>query len=101
MIEEVVNSILEAEDVAQQKIAQAKKETGDLLAHAEADADKFKKQNSVQNKAAFAEQSKQLEKQVDDNAARQLAEMNAETDREISRYEKNVDNAVKIILESF
>lgn len=101
MIEEVVNSILEAEDVAQQKIAQAKREAADLVARAEIEADNFKKQSSAQNKEAFAQQSKQLEKQAEQNAAQQLASMNAETDKEISAYDKNVDSAVKIILGTF
>ena len=101
MIEEVVNSILEAEDVAQQKIAQAKREAADLVARAEIEADNFKKQSSAQNKEAFAQQSKQLEKQAEENAAQELARLNAETDKEISAYDKNVDSAVKIILGTF
>lgn len=101
MIEEVVNSILEAEDVAQQRIAQAKREAADLVARAETEADNFKKQSSAQNKEAFAQQSKQLEKQAEENAAQELARLNAETDKEISAYDKNVDSAVKIILGTF
>lgn len=101
MIEEVVNSILEAEDVAQKKIAEAKQEANSIVTFAETEADKFKKQSSSNNKAIFAEKSRQIDVKARDGANQVLANLNAQTDKEMANYQKNVDAAVKIILEQF
>lgn len=99
MIEEVVNSILEAEDVAAKKIAQAKQEANDIVSFAEAEADKLKKQKSAENKAVFAEKSKEIHLQASRNANDELTRLNAIADEETAKYEKNVDKAMKIVLE--
>jgi len=101
MIEEVVNSILEAEDAAEKKIANAKAQANDIVASAEINADAFKKQQSAANKKNYAEKSRKIDEQSAAKAQQYLAEKNAQTDKEIAAYEKNVDAAVKIILESF
>lgn len=101
MIEEVVNSILEAEDAAEKKIADAKAQANDIVASAEINADAFKKQQSAANKQNFAEKSRKIDEQSALKAQQYLAEKNAQTDKEIAAYEKNVNAAVKIILESF
>ena len=49
MIEEVVNSILEAEDAADKKIAQARKQASDIVAEAESKAEQQKKQQAVRH----------------------------------------------------
>ncbi len=100
MIEEVVNSILEAEDVAAKKIADAKQKASEIVARAETEADDFKKQSAAQNKAYFAETSKKIETEATDIAKKELAALNSATDKEMATYGKNVDKAVKIILES-
>lgn len=99
MIEEVVNSILEAEDVAQRKIDDAKSQAGNIVGHAEAEADKFKKQASAANKQLLSDGMRRIEQQTSESAGGLLAEMNCQADKEMAQYEKNVDNAVKIILE--
>lgn len=101
MIEEVVNSILEAEDAAEKKIAEAKAQANDIVSSAEINADAFKKQQSAANKQNYAEKSRRIDEQSAVKAQQYLAEKNAQTDKEIAAYEKNVDAAVKIILESF
>lgn len=101
MIEEVVNSILEAEDVAQKKIAEAKQQANSIVTFAETEADKFKKQSSGASKTVFAEKSKKIEAEARDGASKTLAELNAQTDKEMVSYQKHVDAAVKIILEQF
>ena len=101
MIEQVVNSILEAEDVAAQRIAEAKAQAGDIVATAEQNADNFKKQQSAQNKQTYADKVRQIDETSAKKAQSRLAEQNAETDKQIALCEKNIDQAVKIILESF
>lgn len=101
MIEEVVNSILEAEDAAEKKIAQAKAEASEIVSAAEIKADAFKKSQSAEKKQKFAQNCKQIDEQSALKARQYLAEKNAQTDKQIAACEKNVDAAVKIILESF
>lgn len=101
MIEETVNSILEAEDAAEKKIAEAKVQANDIVSSAENKADAFKKQQSAANKQTYAEKSRKIDEQSAVKAQQYLAEQNAQTDKEIAAYEKNIDVAVKIILESF
>ncbi|MCM1289371.1 MAG: hypothetical protein NC132_01785 [Corallococcus sp.] len=101
MIEEVVNSILEAEDAAEKKIAQAKVQANEIVSAAEINADAFKKSQSAENKRNYAEKSRQIDEQSGEKAKQYLAEQKALTDKQIDSYEKNVDAAVKIILESF
>ena len=99
MIEEVVNSILEAEDVAQKRIEAAKQTANDIVSAAETEADNFKKQTSARNKDTFVEGMRRVEQQATENADSTRKEMNAQADAEMAKYEKNVDKAVKIILE--
>lgn len=101
MIEEVVNSILEAEDAAQKKVAEAKQKANAIVSFAETEADKFKKQQSSASKAHFAEKSKKIDEDAREQADKTLAELNAETDKEMQPYQKRIDAAVKIILEQF
>ena len=99
MIEEVVNSILEAEDVAKKRIAEAEQRAAEIVSAAEIESEQNKKQASLQNKAVFAPQMKESEAAAERKAAARLAELNAETDKEIAAYAKNTDKAVKLILE--
>ncbi len=43
MIEEVVNSILEAEDAARQRVAEAEREASEIVSAAEIEAESLKK----------------------------------------------------------
>lgn len=99
MIEEVVNSILEAEDVAKKRIAEAERKAGEIVASAELEAELRKKQAVAANKKAYAQAIKQADEQADAQAAARLAELNSASDKEIAAYAKNVDKAVKIIME--
>lgn len=100
MIEEVVNSILEAEDVAKQRIAEAEQKANEIVSAAELHADQLKKQASADNKAYLAEKLQQADSLAEKQASKRLAELNAQTDAEIAQLEQRVDGAVKIILES-
>ena len=99
MIEEVVNSILEAEDEAKRRVENAEREAGEILSNAELEAERRKKAAVESNKAYL---SKKLAA-ADDEAAKQarelLAELNSKTDAEMSELEKRVSGTAKIILE--
>lgn len=99
MIEEVVNSILEAEYVAKKRIAEAERKASEIVSSAEIEVELRKKQSASSNKSTFAEAMKQADKQADAQAAARLAELNSAFDKEMSAYAKNVDKAVKIIME--
>lgn len=100
MIEEVVNSILQAEDVAKQRIAEAEQKASEIVSSAENQADQLKKQASADNKAYLADKLQQADELAEKQARKRLAELNAQTDSEIAQLEKRIDGAVKIILES-
>lgn len=100
MIEEVVNSILEAEDVAKQRVADAEAKASEIVAAAEAEADGIKKQASLNNKEYLNAKLAEADAEAERIAQELLAELNAKTDAEISELEKGIPDAVKIILES-
>lgn len=100
MIEEVVKSILEAEDKAEKMVEQARVQAGQTAADAEAECDRIRKEGSAKVKARVAEEYR-LAAQAAEKAARQEEEkLAAEVDRQCGEYAKNVDAAVKIVLES-
>ena len=100
MIEEVVNSILEAEDVAKRRIAEAEAKANEIIAAAEIEVAAYKKQQSADNKKAFADKMKAADELAESKAAARLAELNAETDKQTAVYAKKTDKAVKIIVEA-
>ncbi len=99
MIEEVVNSILEAEDLAKKRVAEAERKAGEIVASAEIEAELRKKQAVAANKKAYAEAMKQADEQAAVQANERLAELNSASDSEIAAYSKNIDKAVQIIME--
>ena len=99
MIEEVVNSILEAEDLAKKRVAEAERKAGEIVSSAEIEAALRKKQAVAANKKAYAEAMKQADEQAAVQANERLAELNSSSDREIAAYSKNIDKAVQIIME--
>ena len=100
MIEEVVNSILEAEDAARQRVAEAEREASEIVSAAEIEAESLKKNTALQNKAFLRKKMRQADELAEKQAADKLTELNVATDKEIAAYAKNIDKAVKIILES-
>ena len=100
MIEEVVNSILEAEDVAKKRIEAAEQKASEIVAAAEMQAEQLKKQASVDNKEYFGKSLSSADATAEREAKQLLDELNAKTDGEVKNLEKRVDGAVKIILES-
>ena len=80
MIEQTVNSIIEAEDEAKRRIAAAEVKAAEILNEGELAAEAMRKQAAADNKKI-------------------VAEANAAADSEAKGYAANVDKAVKIILE--
>ncbi len=99
MIEEVVNSILEAEDVAKRRVADAETTAAEIVNNGEIAVEAMRKTAAEQNKAYFAESMAAADVRAAQAASEYLGKVNAQTDAELARYVVNVDKAVKIILE--
>ena len=100
MIEEVVNSILQAEDAAKQKTEQAQRQASETVAAAEIQAEQAKRQAAAHRKEQYSVQVKRIEQDARAQADALLQKLNAQTDEELSRLDSRVEGAVKIILES-
>lgn len=100
MIEEVINFILDAEDVAKRRVAEAEQKAAEIVANAETEVAAYRKQKASDNKANFAEAMKQADSLADNKAQQRLSELNRETDKQMAGYVKNIDKAVKIIIEA-
>lgn len=99
MIEQTVNSILEAEDEAKRRIAAAENQAADIVNQGEIAAEAIVKEAAQQNKVYLAEQNNLIDQQAADVASQFLAQSNAAADKQLEQYAANVDKAVKIILE--
>lgn len=100
MIEEVVNSILEAEDVAKRRIEEAEAKAAEIVAQAEIQAEALRKQASIGNKEYQADTLSQADAEAERQARELLSKLNAKTDSEMTELEKRIASAVKVILES-
>lgn len=100
MIEQTVNSILEAEDEAKRRIAEAESKAAEVLNNGELAVEALRKQAAADNKAFVAEAQAAADKLAAEKAAEYLAKQNAAADAENKTYVVNVDKAVKTILES-
>lgn len=100
MIEQTVNSILEAEDEAKRRIAEAESKAAEVLNNGELAVEALRKQAAADNKAFVAEAQDAADKLAAEKAAEYLAKQNAAADAENKTYAVNVDKAVKTILES-
>ncbi len=100
MIEQTVNSILEAEDEAKRRIVEAESKAAEVLNNGELAVEAIRKQAAADNKAFVAEAQAAADKLAAEKAAEYLAKQNAAADAENKTYAVNVDKAVKTILES-
>lgn len=100
MIEQTVNSILEAEDEAKRRIAEAESKAAEVLNNGELAVEALRKQAAADNKAFVTEAQAAADKLAAEKAAEYLAKQNAAADAENKTYAVNVDKAVKTILES-
>ena len=100
MIEEVVNSILEAEDVAKKRVEEAEAKAAEIVANAEVEADAMRKQASLDNKKFQSKSLTDADEQAESSAKDKLGELNAKTDSEMAVLEKRIAKTVKVILES-
>ena len=100
MIEEVVNSILEAEDVAKRRVEDAEARASEIVAQAEMQAEALRKQAAQRNKEHQAKTLSDADAEAERKAQELLADLNAKTDSEMSVLEKRIAKAVTQILES-
>lgn len=101
MIEEVVNSILEAEDEAKKRVENAERQASEIINNAEAQADKLKKQAAASNKEYLNSKLAAADNEALQEARKTLEELSAKTDEEMSDLEKRIANTAKLILELF
>ena len=99
MIEEVVTSIVEAEETAKSRVATAEEQASQTVIDAEKLAETNLKKASEENKAYQLEQISKAEAVANDKAKQALTEANAQTDVEMAKYQANVEKAVSAILE--
>ena len=99
MIEEVVNSILEAEDVAKRRIEDAETKAAEIVAQAEIKAETLKRQAAQNNKKHQLDTLAKADTEAERKAEELLNQLNAKTDSEMTAIEKRVESAVKLILE--
>ena len=100
MIEEVVNSILEAEDVAKRRVEDAEARASEIVAQAEIQAEALKKKAAQNNKEFQAKILSDADAEAERKARELLTELNAKTDGEMTEIEKRIAKTVKVILES-
>lgn len=100
MIEEVINSILEAEDEAKRRVEEAKVAAAETVAHAESQADTIRRNAQADNKTYQQQRLAEADEEIAQEAQRLQQQRNAQTDEEIEKLRQNVDGAVKLILES-
>ena len=83
MIEEVVNSILQAEDVAKERVAEENAKAA-----------------AAENKRHYQQVIADAEQSASEQSAELLSRLNAESDKEIEKFRANKQMAVNIILEN-
>ena len=99
MIEEVVNSILEAEDEAKKRVEDAERKASEIVSNAELEAERRKKDAAQNNKAYLNEKLAAADDEALQEARKVLEELSSKTDAEMSDLEKRIANTAKIILE--
>ena len=99
MIEEVVTSILDAEDKAKAMVAAAEENAAQVVVEAEKLAESKLKQASEDNKAYQLAHMSKAESEANAQASSALAQAKEQTDAEMNKYVANVDKAVSAILE--
>ena len=100
MIEEVVNSILEAEDVAKARVEAAESKAAEIVAAAEVQAEQLRRQAAAANKEYFVKSLSQADVAAEREAQALIAKLNGQTDEAVKQLDKRVKGAVKIIVES-
>lgn len=99
MIDQVVSSIIEAEDRAKFIIEEAEKQSANIVSDAEQKAEKDIALLESQDKTYFSDKMHSADG-VARKAHLDYVEQNSKTvDKEIADYRKNNDKAVKYILE--
>lgn len=100
MIEEVVSSIIEAEDAARQMIEQAEHQAAQIVAEAEYKAEMKAKQAAEANKNFFSKEMQFADGETTSKAQAYIAENKKTVDADLAKFNNNTQKAVQFILEN-
>ena len=100
MIEEVINSILQAEDEAKRRVEAAQVKASEIIAQAETQAENIRHTATADNKKYQQQRLTDADAQIAQEAQQLQAERKVQTDNEVAKLQQNVDETVKFILES-
>lgn len=100
MVEDVVNSIIEAEDKAKQKIAQAEEQATKIVEEAEKLADTYQHRNVASNRQKVVEFNAKSQEKANQKAEEQLNKERNKVDESLKENEKRLPDAIKYILEN-
>ncbi|MEG1706264.1 MAG: hypothetical protein RR086_02125 [Clostridia bacterium] len=99
MIEEVINSIIEAEDVSAKKIEEATEHASDIRNNANNEADKLLRDATLELKKLSLKLTEEADKSADIKAKECYISETAKADEVIKKYARNVNLAVKYVVE--
>jgi len=100
MVKDVVKSIVEAESKAEDIIGFAREKASEIISVATADADKIYEQSAKDIRQFMSNETKKASGNAEKKAAEFLAENKTADTLFIEKSTKNMDKAVKVILES-
>lgn len=99
MVQEVVNSIIEAEDKAKEMVGKAQSEANNIVANAETQADKMLHDALKANKEYQRKELQTAQDKADQQADKQLKADCQAIDESLGDYQGKVDSAVKLVME--
>ena len=100
MIDEVVNSIIEAEDEAKRRVQHAEEQAADIISQAEHEAEQIRHTGADEAKDHLRTELARADEEAKRIADELLSMRKKEADAETEQLRKNMDSAVKFILES-
>ncbi|MDD4832760.1 MAG: V-type ATPase subunit subunit G family protein [Clostridia bacterium] len=100
MVKDVVKSIVEAESKAEDIIGFAREKASEIISAATADAEKIYEQSAKDIRQFMSSETKTAAENAEKKAAEFLVENKTADALFIEKSTKNMDKAVKVILES-
>lgn len=100
MIEQVVNSIIEAEDAAKKVVNEAESQATQIITASELKASKITKDAHQSNKDYFSDRMTNIDGETTSKVSTYIEKEQKVVDKEMLTYSDNVDKAVKYILEN-
>lgn len=99
MLENVIESIVEAEKTAEQQVADAEKQAEELTASYEAQAEKIRSEGAERLKAFVQENTAASNEFATAEAKKKVKAGQAEANALSQKYRQNIDKAVEFIVE--